>query len=406
MRKTTTFRLSSHSSFTAVTAPLQTSSQRILSVDATRGLAMAFVALSHFSWTLEHTRPGLAELLETVAMIASPTFLLLSGAMLGLLQLRRKDGLPLLASRLFHRGLFVLVVGHLLISGASAMTHDLPYWSVVLDRVYITDVVGICLMLLPRLTAQRGVRPLLTIGIALYLCALLAGYLWQPTQTGAVVLEQILFGSHGHAGRQLMDFASPIVPYVGVYIAGVGLGTYIDKVAGGAIDSRESWRIVGVAVSMIFLAVCAKAIFMLAHVDAQTGMGAVVHELTSPFQKLPPSPAYLMTFAGLGILALSCFFWLEKRAARALPLRLFAVFGQCSFFVFIVQFYFFGPMSNHSAVFGGQLWWLSYLGAMTVIGCLALLWRKARGNRLFDVTYTLTHPRNGVLPKAVGGTVS
>lgn len=367
---------------------------------------MAFVALSHFSWTLEHTQPRLAELLETVAMIASPTFLLLSGAMLGLLQLRRKDALPLLASRLFHRGLFVLVVGHLLISGASAMTHDLPYWSVVLDRVYITDVVGICLMLLPRLTAQRGVRPLLATGIALYLCALLIGYLWQPTRLGGVVLEQMLFGSHGHTGRQLMEFASPIIPYIGVYIAGIGLGTYVDRVAGGSIESREQWRIIGVAVSMIFLAVCAKAAFILAHLDLQTELGAVVHELTSPFQKIPPGPTYLMTFAGLGILALSCFFWMEKRASRALPLRAFAVLGQCSFFVFILQFYLFGPMSDHADVFGGHLWWLSYLGTMAVIGCLALLWRKARGNRLFDITYTLTHPRGAALPKAVGGTVS
>jgi hypothetical protein len=366
---------------------------------------MAFVALSHFSWTLEHTRPGLAELLEDVAMIASPTFLLLSGAMLGLLQLRRKDGLPLLASRLFHRGLFVLVVGHLMISGASALTHDLPYWSVVLDRVYITDVVGICLMLLPRLTVQRGVGTLLTIGIALYLCALLVGYLWQPTRAGSVVVEQIFFGAHGHAGRQLMDFASPIVPYVGVYIAGIGLGSYIDKVAGGSIESREAWRIVGVAVTMLFIAVCAKAVFMLAHVDLQTRVGAVVHELTSPFQKLPPSPAYLMTFAGLGVLALCGFFWMERHASRALPLRAFAVLGQCSFFVFILQFYIFGPMSDHPDAFGGRFWWLSYLGAMAVIGCLALAWRRARGNRLFDITYTLMHAR-GNLPKPVGGTVS
>jgi hypothetical protein len=363
---------------------------------------MAFVALSHFSWTLEHTRPGLAEMLENVAMIASPTFLLLSGAMLGLLQLRRKDGLQLLASRLFHRGLFVLVVGHLLISGASSMAHDKPYWSVVLDRVYITDVVGICLMLLPRLTAQRGVRPLLATGIALYLGALLIGYLWQPTQLSGVVLEQMLFGSHGHTGRQLMEYASPIVPYVGVYIAGIGLGTYVDRVAGGSMESRESWRIVGVAVTMIFLAVCAKAAFLLAHLDVQTGVGAAVHELTSPFQKIPPGPTYLLTFAGLGILALCCFFWMERRATRAVPLRAFAVLGQCSFFVFVLQFYIFGPMSDHADVFGGRLWWLSYLGAMAVIGCLALLWRKARGNRLFDVTYTLTHPRNANVGKSLG----
>jgi hypothetical protein len=42
---------------------------------------------------------------------------------------------------------------------------------------------------------------------------------------------------------------------------------------------------------------------------------------------------------------------------------------------------------------------------MAVIGCLALAWRRARGNRLFDITYTLMHAR-GNLPKPVGGTVS
>jgi uncharacterized membrane protein len=371
-------------------------------VDATRGLAMAFVALSHFSWTLEHTRPRLAELLESVAMIATPTFLLLSGAMLGLLQLRRKNRLPDLSARLFHRGLFILVVGHLLISGASALTHSQPYFAVVLDRVYITDVVGICLMLLPRITAQRGVRPLLATGIALYLAALLIGYLWQPVQIGGIVFEQIFFGAHAHNGRQLMEYASPIVPYVGVYIAGIGLGSYLERVAGGALEARETWRVVGVAVGMVAVAVCAKAGWILAHVDVQTGLGTVVHELTSPFQKLPPGPTYLLTFAGLGILALCAFFWLERRAPQALPLRAFAVLGQCSFFVFIVQFYVFGPMSDFPQIFGGQYWPLSYLGAMAVIFCLALVWRSVRGNRLFDITHTFGNGRGGKIAKTAG----
>lgn len=364
---------------------------------------MAFVGLSHFSWTLEHTQPRLADLLESVAMIATPTFLLLSGAMLGLLQLRRKNGLSELSSRLFHRGLFVLVVGHLLISGASAYAHDTHYLSVVLDRVYITDVVGICLMLLPRITAERGARPLLATGIAMYLAALLLSYLWQPTQSAGIMFEHMLFGSHGHSGRQLMEFASPIIPYVGVYIAGIGLGSYVDRVANGALDHRETWRIVGVAVAMVFVAMLAKAAWMLSHLDTQTDTGRVLHELSSPFQKIPPGPAYLLTFAGLGILALSTFFWMERSAPRALPLRAFAVLGQCSFFVFILQFYIFGPMSTRAAFFGGAYWWVSYLVSMGVIGGLALLWRKARGNRLFDITYLLTRPARGKLAKPLGG---
>ena len=364
---------------------------------------MAFVCLSHFSWTLEHTQPRLAELLEDVAMIASPTFLLLSGAMLGLLQLRRAANLPGLATRLFHRGLFVLVVGHLIISGASAFAHDLPYLSVVLDRVYITDVVGICLMLLPRITAERGVRPLLATGIALYLAAVLISYMWQPVNSTAIVVEQMFLGRHGHVGHQLMEYASPIIPYIGVYIAGIGLGAYLDRVAGGAIEQRESRRVVLVALGMVFVAVCAKAGWILAHGDMTTPAGAVLHELTAPFQKVPPGPTYLLTFAGLGILAMCGFFWMERRMPGSMPVRAFAVLGQSSFFVFVLQFYVFGPMAVHPQVFGGRWWWLSYLGAMLGIWCMALAWRRVRGNRLFDVTYLLTHPKTGKLPGPVSG---
>jgi uncharacterized membrane protein len=384
-------------------APLQPSSQRILSVDATRGFAMAFVCLAHLCWTLEQTQPRLAELLEDVAMVASPTFLLLSGAMLGLLQLRRAGELPALASRLFHRGLFVLVVGHLIISGASSFAHDKSYMGVVLDRVYITDVVGICLMLLPRITAGRGVRPLLATGIAMYLAALLISYMWQPVNGAAIVGEQMFLGRHGHIGRQLMAYASPIIPYIGVYIAGIGLGSYLDRVAGGAIEARESRRIVLVALCMVFVAVCAKAGWILAHGDMSTPAGVVVHELTAPFQKDPPGPTYLLTFAGLGILAMCAFFWMERRRPGSLPVRAFAVLGQSSFFVFVLQFYIFGPMAVHADTFGGRWWWLSYLGAMLGIWLLALAWRRVRGNRIFDVTYLLTHPKTGKLPDPVGG---
>jgi hypothetical protein len=216
----------------------------------------------------------------------------------------------------------------------------------------------------------------------------------------------MFFGSHGHPGRQLLEYASPIIPYVGVYIAGIGLGSYIERGAVGKLETRESWRIVIVAVAMIFVAICAKAGWVVTHLNAHSEIGSMVHELTSPFQKIPPGPTYLLTFAGLGILALCCFFWLERRSPRALPLRAFAVLGQASFFVFVLQFYIFGPMSDHAATFGGRWWWLSFLGAMAVIGGLALAWRKVRGNRLFDITYTLTHPEHGsVPPKAVGGAV-
>lgn len=372
--------------------PLQPRYRRILSIDATRGMAMAFVALAHFSWTIDDTQPLIADAMERIAMLATPTFLLLSGAMLGLLQLRKANALAQLASRLFHRGLFMLVVGHLGISAASAMSNDAPYWSVVIDRVYITDVVGICLMVLPRLAAGRDPRFLLTCGVGLYLGALAITLAWEPAAVAAIYFKQALFGTYGNANRDILEFASPLIPYMGVYLVGIAIGLRIDDLFSGAAGLK---RIVGVAIAMVAIAAFVKLGWILGHKEAGLLPFKTWQSLTSPFQKLPPGPVYLMTFAGLGTLALASFTWFERHGMRALPVRVFAVLGQSSLFVFILQFYIYGPMSTRPDLFGGDTWWLVFPGTLALIWVLALAWRRLRGNRLFDITYRLAHRSRG-----------
>src|SRR5512135_1735050 len=93
---------------------------RIHAIDAARGTAMLFVFLSHFAlvyiWRSGEIR--LATLMYDVAMIASPTFMLISGIMLGYLYRTHPDDFARIRVNYLYRGLFLLTVGRLIIFGS------------------------------------------------------------------------------------------------------------------------------------------------------------------------------------------------------------------------------------------------------------------------------------------------
>src|SRR6185436_18701477 len=131
----------------ASVTPLSTSSGRVQALDATRGIAMLFVCISHFSASYfgrlrESGIPTSA--LEHVALIASPTFVTLSGLLLGFLARTRPRDSVALRAKLVDRGLFMLTAGHLLIVVA-----HIPIaggLGPALEWGFITDVIAIGLL--------------------------------------------------------------------------------------------------------------------------------------------------------------------------------------------------------------------------------------------------------------------
>src|SRR5690242_15488404 len=100
---------------TALSQPVSSTGTRVLELDATRGAAMLGVILSHSASFLNPADGQLIAALVTVGFIATPTFLLLSGAMCGYLGTRNPDKAASFRSRLIDRGLFLLLVVHLLL---------------------------------------------------------------------------------------------------------------------------------------------------------------------------------------------------------------------------------------------------------------------------------------------------
>src|SRR5579884_3608187 len=97
--------------------------RRIGSFDVARGAAMLFVCLSHCAMSyFDFWRPSrphapleaLGQIATTVSFVATPTFLLLSGIVIGYLWRINPTSLSGLKRKLFDRGVFLLIVGHLL----------------------------------------------------------------------------------------------------------------------------------------------------------------------------------------------------------------------------------------------------------------------------------------------------
>ena len=88
-------------------------SGRIVAIDASRGAAMLFVFLAHFSFVyLMGPAPGQMELVAKASLIACPMFMIISGVTLGYLYRANANQFQRIQTKLIDRGLFLLTIGH------------------------------------------------------------------------------------------------------------------------------------------------------------------------------------------------------------------------------------------------------------------------------------------------------
>src|SRR5438045_8054482 len=105
--------------------PISSVAVRVDSLDVARGTAMLFVCLSHFASTYlaPWDNPSLSPIVQwsgamavTISMIASPTFVIVSGIVVGYLYRCNPSGMPSLRRKLIDRCLFPLPLRQWLLS--------------------------------------------------------------------------------------------------------------------------------------------------------------------------------------------------------------------------------------------------------------------------------------------------
>ena len=355
---------------------------RLDGIDAARGTAMLFVCLSHFG--LEYFRlmgdPPARVLSYTVGRIASPTFMLISGITLGMLYHMRRDGFDRLRLLLADRGLFMLTIGHALIVLSTLPREGSLSASIKLG--FITDVVGVAVLVGPFLV--RNVGPVIrsVLAVWLYVMSLILTLSWQPDPGVWSGVRYLLVGMFPDAGPN--NF--PLLPWLAIYLLGTVIGERAARAEHRASGGAERLiRYAGLAV--VGLAVAAKGMswYALPSGAGSLTVGTAIYDVFSPWQKLPPTPMYVAWFGGCGMLLVSTILWLVRHGRASWFIRAAAVLGRASLFVFILQFYVYYGAFHLMALPYTPMWPAYLLGSIVLIWLAAWWWDTCRLQRYLTV---------------------
>ena len=359
---------------------------RLANLDAARGMAMVLVCLSHF--TQVYLGPGSGssinnlDYLYAVGMIASPTFVAISGTVLGLLYVVRRESFDSLRVKLLDRSLFLLTVAHVLIacSRLDYQMHPID----ALKMTFMTDTIGICVIGGVFLITRTSKTIRCVLGVFCFSLAWRLLYLWTPYATMVELTKEVLIGS---ASRHVLAYTVPILPWFGVYIAATVLGEYVGQFYRQA-NQQAVERVLLVSGG---IAAGASLVLRVAgwYVDARVASEPKAQTywslFFSPWSKVPPGPAYVLFFGGLGLILIWAVTAMSHRRYLPWALSQLATLGRCSLAVFMIQFYVYftllGPMHLHAAT----SWPLVFGASLVPIFAYAHWWDGRGLNRILTV---------------------
>lgn len=343
-------------------------------------MVAAFV--SHFAEAYFH-RLRLSSLTATlwrIGMLASPTFLIISGCMLGLLYETHRPHFKPVRARYLDRGLFLLTVGRLLI----AIAH-LPHTGLgkIVDLGFVTDAIGFSFIVSALLMDRLGPRGRLRLGIALYVAAWVVIRTWHPQALGWATLKEFVIGPGASQDPHVFLDDFPLVPWLGIYLCGTALGQSLARARAEGLSAVQ--HVLGRLVVAMALSAAALVALGLSYSWALGRAGLVIPEPLSPFRKVPPGPVYALGYGGLGLGFLLLFLRLEQRSPGSRLLMALGVFGRSSLFVFILQYFvFFTGFEILSPPYSP--WWPLWLAASIVaMWFAARAWDRRGLNRLLTL---------------------
>ncbi|WP_321860848.1 DUF1624 domain-containing protein [Pseudomonas paraveronii] len=348
--------------------------QRLLSIDALRGLVILIMLLDHVRETfllhrqvsdpmsIDSTEPALF-ISRTLAHVCAPVFVLLTGLSAWLYG-QKYQGRRDVSAFLFKRGLFLIVLEFSLVN--FAWTFQLPPSVIYLQVIW---AIGLSMIALAALVWLP--RPLL---ITLALAIMALHNLLDAVHFAAGSAQQSAWAIlHERSWIEASDnlrlrITYPVLPWIGVIALGYGLGPWFANAMAPTLRQRYLLRAgLGALVGFVLL-------------RAANGYGekpwqmydSSLSTLMSFFNvtKYPPSLLFLALTLGIGLLLLLAL----ERAGQRRWIGLLAVFGAAPMFFYLLHLYvlkilyvacvaLFGL--DHGDYFGfdsvGAIWWVALL---------------------------------------------
>ena len=315
------------------------SSQRLLSIDALRGLVILLMLLDHARETfflhrqvsdpmvIDSTEPVLF-FSRVLAHLCAPVFVLLTG-LSAYLYGEKYQGTRDVSTFLFKRGLFLVVLEFTLVN--FAWTSQFPPSVVYLQVIWAIGVSMIALAALVWLPKPL----LLVLAIAIIAGHNLLDTLHFPVDSAMHVPWAILHDrgwiEFGNSLRLRTSY--PVLPWIGVIALGYCIGPWFARAASGAMRQRNVLR-AGIGALMGFVALrLLNGYGEAPWVEHDT----VTHTLMSFFNitKYPPSLLFLALTLGVGLLLLLVF----ERVQQRQWISTLAIFGAAPMFFYLVHLY-------------------------------------------------------------------
>lgn len=313
--------------------------QRLLSIDALRGLVILFMLLDHVRETfllhrqvgdpmnIDSTEPALF-ISRTLAHLCAPVFVLLTGLSAWLYG-QKYQGRHDVSAFLFKRGLFLVVLEFTLVN--FAWTFQLPPSVIYLQVIW---AIGVSMLTLGALVWLP--RPLLIV-FALLLIAghnLLDGVHFAPGSA----LQTLWSILHERSWIDVSDnlrlrVTYPVLPWIGVIALGYGLGPWFANATPPGTRQRYL-RLAGVSALVGFVVL--RTINGYGEKPWQA-YDAGVQTMMSFFNvtKYPPSLLFLALTLGIGLLLLLAF----ERAGHRRWIGVLAVMGSVPMFFYLLHLY-------------------------------------------------------------------
>lgn len=372
--------------------------QRLLSIDALRGLVIVLMLLDHVRETfllhrqvadpmsIDSTEPALF-VSRTLAHLCAPVFVLLTG-LSAYLYGEKYQGKRDVSAFLFKRGLFLVVLEFTLVN--FAWTFQFPPSVIYLQVIWAIGISMIALSALAWLP-----RPaLFVVGLVI-----VAGHNLLDTVHFAVGSDLHVPWAILH-DRCWIEFSDtlrlrtsyPVLPWIGVIALGYCVGPWFTRSVSAHVRQRYL-LLTGTGLLMGFVALR----WLNGYGEAQwTNYGNVTHTLMSFFNitKYPPSLLFLTLTLGVGLLLLLAF----ERAQQHKWLSTLAVLGGAPMFFYLLHLYVLKVLHvlcvaafglNHGAYFGfdgiGAVW----LTAIALVTALywPVRWFAGLKSRRRDITW-------------------
>ncbi len=319
--------------------PITSVSQRLMSIDALRGLVIIFMLLDHVRETfflhrqvadpmlIDSTEPTLF-FSRTLAHLCAPVFVLLTG-LSAFLYGEKHQGTHAVSTFLFKRGLFLVVLEFTLVN--FAWTFQFPPTVIYLQVIWAIGISMIALAALAWLP-----RPILcALGLVIITGHNLLDPLHFPVGSALHLPWAIL---HDRGWIEFSDSlrlrtSYPVLPWIGVIALGYGIGPWFARPASAALRQRYL-LLAGAGALLGFIALRLVNGYGEAHWQVHA---STTHTLMSFFNitKYPPSLLFLGLTLGIGLWLLLGF----ERAQQRKWISTLAVFGAAPMFFYLLHLY-------------------------------------------------------------------